>query len=58
MKTLINYLFPNDWIDIKVIEVNSYSYLSGNLEGLSRYLVIQKSPSTGRYRKQNLNLIH
>jgi hypothetical protein len=56
MKTIINYLFPNDWEDVETLKINSYSHYNGSMEGLSKIVVIQKSNSTGRYRKQTVNV--
>lgn len=56
MKTIINYLFPNDWENVETLRIYSYSRHSGSMEGLSKVVVIQKSNSTGRYRKQTINV--
>ena len=56
MKKLTNYLFPNDWVDKDVIEIYHHSSVTGTKEALSRKIIIQKSPSTGRYRKQVINI--
>ena len=56
MKTIINYLFPNDWEDVETLKIYSYSHHNGSMEGLSKIVVIQKSNSTGRYRKQTVNV--
>ena len=56
MKKLINYLFPNDWVDKDVIEIYHHSSVTGTVEVLSKKIIIQKSPSTGRYRKQIINI--
>ena len=56
MKKIFNYLFPSDWIDVEVIDLKQYSQYSGEFECKSKRLIIQKSYSTGRYRKIVLNL--
>ena len=56
MKKLINYLFPSDWADEDVFEIYHHSPVTGTREVLSRKIIIQKSPSTGRYRKQVINI--
>jgi len=56
MKKLINYLFPNDWYDVETINVTHHSSLTGTPEILGKRIIIQKSPSTGRYRKQVINI--
>ena len=53
---LFNYLFPTDWEDVKKIETDSFSHINGSKEGLSRMTIIQRSPSTGKYRKQTINI--
>ena len=56
MKTIIHYYFPNDWEDVETIDIKHYSSVNGQLETLSKKIIIQKSPSTGRYRKQVINI--
>ena len=51
MKTLLKYLFPNDWYDVEVIDIYHHSSLTGTKELLGKRVIIQKSISTGRYRK-------
>lgn len=56
MKKLINYLFPNDWYDIETIDVTHHSSLTGTPEILGKRIIIQRSISTGRYRKQVITI--
>ena len=56
MKTIIHYLFPNDWHDVEIIDIKHYSSVNGQFETLSKKIIIQKSLSTGRYRKQVINI--
>ena len=51
MKTIIHYLFPNDWSDIETINITHHSQMTGFPEVLGKRIIIQKSKSTGRYRK-------
>ena len=56
MKRIIEYLFPNDWEDVESVRINSYAVYNGSVEGLARLVVIQKSSSTGRYRRQVIHV--
>ena len=57
MKRLFNYILPIDWKDVKTIEVKKHSQINGSEEGIAFIVVIQKSESTGRYRKQTINVL-
>lgn len=56
MKTIIRYYFPNDWQDVENIDIFHHSQATGILEVLRKKIIIQKSPSTGRYRKQVISI--
>lgn len=56
MKTIIKYLFPNDWWDVETINITHHSNLTGAPEVLGKRIIIQKSMSTGRYRKVVINI--
>lgn len=51
MKKIIHYLFPNDWSDVETINITQHSQMTGFPEVLVKRIIIQKSKSTGRYRK-------
>lgn len=51
MKTILKYLFPNDWYDSETIDIYHYSSMTGTKEVLGKRVIIQRSFSTGRYRK-------
>ena len=54
---LFKYLFPTDWVDVSKHTINRYSSISGSEEGVSALVVVQKSTSTGRYRKQTITIL-
>ena len=56
MKKLLNYLFPNDWKDIEILDIKRYSSINGSSEGIAYKIIVQKSESTGRYRKQTITI--
>ena len=56
MKRLLHYLMPNDWQDVETIDIKHYSSVNGQIETLSKKIIIQKSPSTGRHRKQVISI--
>lgn len=56
MKRIINYLFPNDWLDIETIDIKQYSQYNGIYECPAKRIIIQKSFSTGRYRRIILDM--
>ena len=51
MKTILKYLFPSDWVDVETIDIYHHSSMTGTKEVLGKRVVIQRSISTGRYRK-------
>ncbi len=54
--SLIRYLFPIDWEDKEILNINSFSPKSGCNHGLDYIVIVQRSPSTGRYRKTRINI--
>ena len=56
MKTILKYLFPNDWVDVETIDIYHHSNMTGAKEVLGKRVVIQKSYSTGRYRKITITI--
>ncbi len=56
MKRLLHYLMLNDWCDVETIDITHHSQLTGAAEVLGRRIIIQKSYSTGRYRKITINI--
>lgn len=56
MKKLLNYLFPNDWEDVEIHDIIRYSPINGSSEGIAYKVIVQKSASTSRYRKQTITI--
>ena len=56
MKTILKYLFPNDWVDVETIDIYHHSSMTGTKEVLGKRVVIQRSISTGRYRKITITI--
>lgn len=53
-----NYLFPSDWEDVERHDIYGYSHYSGNKEYLEKIIIVQKSKSTGRWRRKVINIIN